>query len=65
MKQRFPKEEADVLKYCAISKHFWRYIPTILRFTKEKAKIQKQAFPFVPARYFRTFDVISEVIVSY
>ena len=30
-------------------------------FTKEEAEVRKQALPFVPARYIRTFDVISEV----
>ena len=39
-----------------------RSIRTILRFTKEEAEVQKQALPFVPARYIRTFDVISEGI---
>ena len=32
-----------------------------MRFTEEEADVRKQAFPFVPARYIRTFDVISEV----
>ena len=32
-----------------------------MRFTKEEAEVRKQAFPFVPARYIRTFDVISEI----
>ena len=31
-----------------------------MRFTKE-AEVRKQAFPFVPKRYIRIFDVISEV----
>ena len=32
-----------------------------MRFTEEKAEVQKQALPFVPARYIPTFEVISEV----
>ena len=40
---------------------FYSILNLILRFTKEEAEIRKQAFPFVPARYIRTFDVISEV----
>ena len=32
-----------------------------LHSTKEDADVRKQALPFVPARYIRTFDVISEV----
>ena len=41
--------------------HFLLILNLILRFTKEEAEVRKQAFPFVPARYIRTFDVISEV----
>ena len=41
--------------------HFYSILNLILRFTKEEADVPKQAFPFVPARYIRTFDVISEV----
>ena len=33
----------------------------VLRFTKEEAEVRKQALSFVPARYIRSFDVISEV----
>ena len=33
----------------------------MLRFTKEEAEAQKSAPPFVPARYIRTFDVVSVV----
>ena len=29
--------------------NFWRYIRTLLRFTKEEAKVRKQALPFVHA----------------
>ena len=49
-------------QYVAVYPNFCRYIRTIMRFTKEKAGIRKQAIPFVPARYIRTLDVISEVI---
>ena len=31
-----------------------------MRFTEEEAGVQKQAIPFVPARYTRNFDIISE-----
>ena len=31
------------------------------RFAKEEAEARKQAFPLIPARYIRTFDVISEI----
>ena len=41
--------------------HFNSILNLILRFTKEEADVQKQAFPFVPARYIRTFDVTAEV----
>ena len=41
--------------------HFYYILNLILRFTKEEAEVRKRAFPFVPARYIRTFDVISEV----
>ena len=40
---------------------FYYILNLILRFTKEQAGVRKHAFPFVPARYIRTFDVISEV----
>ena len=33
----------------------------MLRFKKEEAEVQKSAPPFVPVRYIRTFDVMSEV----
>ena len=46
----------------ALSPNFWRNIRTILRFTKEEAQIRRQAILFVPARYIRIFDVISEII---
>ena len=39
--------------------HFYSILNVILRFTKEE--VQKQVFPFVAARYIRTFDVIFEV----
>ena len=40
---------------------FYSILYLILRFTNEEAEVRKQAFPFVPARYIRTFDAISEV----
>ena len=33
----------------------------ILSSNKEESEIRKQAFPFVPERYIRTFDVIPDV----
>ena len=33
---------------------------TILHFTKEEAEVQKQALPFLPARYIRTSEAFSE-----
>ena len=47
-------------RFCQIST-FYSILYLILRFTKEEAEIRKQALPFVPARYIRTFDGISEV----
>ena len=47
-------------KFCQIST-FYSILHFILRFTKEEAEVRKQALPFVPARYIRTFDVIFEV----
>ena len=41
--------------------HFYSILNLILRFIKAEAKVQKQALPFVSARYIRTFDVLSEV----
>ena len=46
-------------KFCQIS--FYSTLYLILRVTKQEAEVRKQALPFVPARYIRTFDVISEV----
>ena len=46
-------------KFCQIST-FYSNLYLILRFTKE-AEARKQALPFVPARYIRTFVGISEV----
>ena len=40
--------------------HFLLHFIFKLRFTNEEAEFRKQAFPFVPARYIRTFDVLSE-----
>ena len=47
-------------EFCQISS-FYSILYLILRFTKEETEVRKQALPFVPARYIRTFDVISEV----
>ena len=47
-------------QFCLIST-FYSTLHLIFRFTKEEPEVQKQALPFVPARYIRTFDVISEV----
>ena len=47
-------------KFCQIST-FYSILYLILRFTEEEAGVRKQALLFVPARYIRTFDVISEV----
>ena len=49
-----------VSKFC-LNSTLYSILNIILRFTKEETEVRKQAFPFVPARYIRTFDVISEV----
>ena len=49
-------------KNVALYPSYWRYIQTILRSTNDKAHVQKQALPFVSARYIRIFDGKSEVI---
>ena len=41
--------------------HFLLHFLLNTAFTKEEAEVRKQTFPFVPARYIRTFDVMSEV----
>ena len=46
-------------KFCQIST-FYYFSLLIFRFTKEEAEVRKQALPFVPARYIRTFEVIFE-----
>ena len=48
-------------KFCQIST-FYSILYLILPFTKEETEVRKQALSFGPARYIRTFDVISEVI---
>ena len=47
-------------KFCQKST-FYSISTLILHFTKEEAEVRKQAFPFVTARYIRTFDVITGV----
>ena len=41
---------------------FYSILSLMLRFTKKEAEVREQALSFVPARYIRTFDVISGVI---
>ena len=36
---------------------FYFILNLMLHFTEEEAEVRKQAFPFVPAHYFRTFHV--------
>ena len=43
---------SKILRYI----RFWRYIQTILRFTKNEGHVRKQALPFVAARYVRTSE---------
>ena len=57
-----PNLEVEVRENIALNPNFRRYIQNILRFTKREAEVRKQALPFVPTHYIRTFDVISEVI---
>ena len=45
--------------------HFYSILCLILRFTKEETEVEKQAFPFVPARYIPTFDVNPKLIVFF
>ena len=47
-------------KNIALYSTCWHYVVSILRFTEE-ADVRKQALPFVPGRYVRTSDVISDV----
>ena len=48
-------------KNTTVYPNFWSYIRTMVSFTKD-VEDRKQPLPFVPARYIRTLDVISEVI---
>ena len=50
-------------KNIAVYSNFCCYIRTILRFSKEKADVRKQALPLVTSTLYPNFlDVISEVI---
>ena len=59
--QNYPHFERGDSKYCAVSEFLTLYLKYIV-FYYEEAEVQKQGIPFIPARYMRTFDVISKVI---
>ena len=44
----------------ALYPNFWRYVQTILRFSKEETEVRKQALLFAPARYIRISEAFSE-----
>ena len=48
------------IRSAALFPNFWRYIRTMMRLPRLEAEVQKQALPFVLARYIRTSEVFFE-----